>query len=123
MGAFAIVALLLAALGTYGVMSVAANQRLREIGIRVALGAQRRDIERLMVGPGLRWAAWGVLAGLGAAIVLARLMAAVLFVVQPTDALTYLAVSVLLIVVTVAASYVPARRATNGDPLVALRTD
>jgi ABC-type antimicrobial peptide transport system permease subunit len=76
-----------------------------------------------MVGPGLAFAAWGVLVGIGGAMVLARMMAAVLFVVRPTDAPTYVAVSLLLIVVTLLASYVPARRATSRDPLIALRTD
>jgi len=123
MAAFAVVALLLAAIGTYGVMSVAANQRVREIGIRMALGAQRRDIERLMIGPGLALAALGVAVGSVCAALLARLMNAVLFAVTPTDAPTYATVSLLLILVAVAASYVPARRATKRDPLIALRTD
>jgi predicted permease len=123
MTAFAAVALLLAAIGTYGVMSVAASQRVREIGIRMALGAQRRDIERLMVRPGLVLAAAGVAAGVVSAAVLARLMSAVLFAVAPTDAVTYASVSLLLILVAVAACYVPARRATKQDPLAALRTD
>ena len=89
MAAFAAVALLLAAIGTYGVMSVAAKQRVREIGIRMALGAQRRDIERLIVRPGLVLAAAGVAAGVVGAAVLARLMRAVLFAVDSTDAVTY----------------------------------
>ena len=123
MAAFAAVALLLAAIGTYGVMSVAANERVREIGIRMALGATRRDIERLMVGPGLALAAAGVAAGIVSAAFLARLMSAVLFAVSATDALTYVAVSLVLIVVALVACYVPARRATKHDPLVALRTE
>jgi len=123
MSAFAAVALLLAAIGTYGVMSVAASQRVREIGIRMALGAQRRDIERLMVRPGLVLAAAGVAAGAVSAAFLARLMSAVLFAVAPTDAMTYASVSLLLILVALAACYVPARRATKQDPLVALRTE
>ncbi len=123
MSAFAVVALLLAAVGTYGVMSVAAHQRVREIGIRMALGAQRRDIERLMVRPGLVLAAGGVAAGIVIAVLLARLMNAMLFVVAPTDAVTYASVSVLLILVALIACYVPARRATKRDPLVALRTE
>ena len=123
MSAFAIVALLLAAVGTYGVMSVAAHQRVREIGIRMALGAQRRDIERLMVRPGLVLAAAGVAAGIVTAVLLARLMSAMLFAVAPTDAVTYAAVSLLLILVALGACYVPARRATKRDPLIALRTE
>ena len=123
MATFAVVALLLAAIGTYGVMSVAANERVREIGIRMALGAQRRDIEQLIVRPGLVLAAGGVAAGIVCAAFLARLMNAVLFAVTATDAVTYAAVSVLLIVVAMAACYVPARRATKHDPLIALRTE
>ena len=123
MGAFAVVALLLAAIGTYGVMSVAANQRVREIGIRMALGAQRGDIERLMVRPGFALAAAGVAAGLVSAAFLTRLMNGVLFAVASTDAVTYASVSMLLIVVALAACYLPARRATRQDPLSALRTE
>ena len=122
-GAFALVALLLAAIGTYGVMSVAANQRVREIGIRLALGAQRRDIERLMIRPGLVLAGSGVAIGLLAATLVARLMNAVLFAVTPTDAPTYAAVSLLLILVALVACYMPARRATKQDPLIALRSE
>jgi putative ABC transport system permease protein len=123
MGTFAGVALLLAGLGTYGVMSVAANQRVREIGIRVALGAQRRDIERLIVRPGLALAAAGVASGIVSAAFLARLMRSVLFSVGTTDAATYASVSLLLMIVTFAACYVPARRATKQDPLVVLRVE
>jgi predicted permease len=123
MAVFAAIALLLAAIGTYGVMSVATSQRVREIGIRMALGAQRRDIERLIVSPGLVLAVVGIAAGIVSAALLARLMRAVLFAVDATDAVTYASVSVLLIVVTLAACYVPARRATKQDPLIALRTE
>jgi putative ABC transport system permease protein len=123
MAAFAVVALLLAAIGTYGVMSVAANQRVREIGIRMALGAQRRDIERLIVRPGLILGIVGIAAGMLSAALLARLMGAVLFAVAATDLMTYASVSLLLIVVTLIACYVPARRATKQDPLTALRTE
>jgi putative ABC transport system permease protein len=123
MSAFAAVALLLAAIGTYGVMSVAASRRVREIGIRMALGAQRRDIVRLIVRPGLVLAVAGVAAGILSAAFLARLMSAVLFAVAPTDVVTYASVSLLLVLVALAACYVPARRATRQDPLIALRTD
>ncbi len=123
MSAFAAVALLLAAIGTYGVMSVAASRRVREIGIRMALGAQRRDIMQLIVRPGLGLAVAGVAAGVIGAALLAQLMRAVLFAVTPVDAVTYAAVSLLLILVALAACYVPARRATKQDPLIALRTD
>ncbi|HEY7289759.1 MAG TPA: ABC transporter permease [Vicinamibacterales bacterium] len=123
MGAFAAVALLLATIGTYGVMSVAASQRVREIGIRMALGAQRRDIEGLMIRPGLVLAIAGVAIGVVGAVFLARLMTVVLFAVTPTDALTYATVSVLLVAVAMIACYVPARRAASQDPLIALRTE
>jgi predicted permease len=123
MGTFAVVALLLAALGTYGVMSVAANQRVREIGIRIALGAQPRHIERLMVGPGFALAAAGMAMGIISAMFLTRLMRTVLFAVAPTDVVTYAAVSVLLMAVALVACYLPARRATKQDPLVALRSE
>ena len=123
MSAFAAVALLLAAIGTYGVMSVAASRRVREIGIRMALGAQRRDILRLIMRPGLVLAAAGVAGGILSAAVVARLMSAVLFAIAPTDVLTYASVSVLLTLVALAACYVPARRATKRDPLNALRTE
>jgi putative ABC transport system permease protein len=118
---FAGVALLLAAIGTYGVMSVAASQRVREIGIRVALGAAPHDIERLMIRPGLLLAVWGIAAGVVVAMFLARLMRTVLFAVTPTDAPTYAAVSALLMAVALVACYLPARRARRQDPLIALR--
>jgi ABC-type antimicrobial peptide transport system permease subunit len=120
---FSFVALFLAAIGTYGVMSVAANERVREIGIRMALGAQRRDIELLMVRPGVTLAGAGVAAGIICAALLARLRNGVLFAVTPTDAGTYAVVSLLLIAVAVVACYVPARRATKHDPLIALRKE
>jgi predicted permease len=123
MAAFAMVALLLASLGTYGVMSFAANQRVREIGIRMALGAQRRDILYLMIGPGLRLALIGVAVGVGSALLLTRLMGALLFAVTPTDVLTYVSLSVLLIVVALVACLVPARRATKLEPMIALRNE
>jgi putative ABC transport system permease protein len=123
MSAFGTVALLLAAVGTYGVMSVAASRRVREIGIRMALGAQRRDIVRLIVRPGFALAVSGVAAGIVSAVFLAQLMSAVLFAVAPTDAVTYASVSLLLVLVALAACYVPARRATRQDPLIALRTE
>ena len=126
MGAFALVALVLAALGTYGVMSYSASQRVREIGIRVALGAQRRDIEWLMIAPGLRLALSGVAAGIAVALVVARfagVLSAVLFAIAASDPLTYASVSALLIVVSMIACYVPARRAATVDPQVALRLE
>jgi putative ABC transport system permease protein len=96
---------------------------VREIGIRLALGAQRGDIERLMMRPGFVLAGAGVGIGVVTAMIFARLMNAVLFAVTPTDAATYASVSLLLILVALAACYMPARRATKQDPLIALRSE
>jgi predicted permease len=114
-------ALLLAAVGIYGVTAYSVSQRTREIGIRMALGAARADILKLMLSHGLKLASIGLVIGLAAAFALTRLMESVLYGVSATDALTFVSISVLLEGVVLAASFIPARRALAVDPMVALR--
>ena len=118
---FAAVGLLLSIVGLYGVMSYVVEQRTHEIGIRVAVGAERRDVLGLIVGHGLRLALLGVVLGTIGALALSRVIASELFEVTATDLRTYLGVTAALIGVSVAACYIPARRATRVDPIVALR--
>jgi putative ABC transport system permease protein len=121
LGLFAGLALALAAVGIYGLTSYSVTQRTHEIGIRMALGANRSHVMKLVVGQGMLLAGLGVAIGLIAAVGLTRLMASMLFAVRPTDPATFAAVAGLLVGVALAASVIPARRATKVDPMVALR--
>ena len=120
---FAALALVLASIGIYGVVSYIAGQRAHEIGLRIALGAQRSHVLKLVLGQGARLALLGVLFGLAAAAGLTRLMTTILYGVSATDPLTFSAVAIVLTLVALVACYIPARRAMRVDPIVALRHD
>jgi ABC-type antimicrobial peptide transport system permease subunit len=122
-GTFGVLALLLAAVGLYGVLSYTAQRRTREIGIRVALGAEHQGVVRLVVGRGLRASATGLALGLAASVGATRLMRGILYGVSPQDPITLVGVVAVLVVVAFVACWLPARRATQVDPMVALRCE
>jgi putative ABC transport system permease protein len=123
LGTFAVIALLLAALGTYSLLAYSVRRRTGEIGIRVAVGAARGDILRLILWDGMKLIAIGVLVGLFGALSLSRFLRSMVFGVRPTDPLTFVAVAVLLALVALVACYLPARRALRIDPMIALREE
>jgi putative ABC transport system permease protein len=123
LGAFAVLALALAVVGIYGVMSFATAQRTRELGVRLALGASAGAIQQLILRQGLRLALLGVGCGLVAALVLTRLLRTLVYGVSTSDPLTFAGVALLLTLVALAACWVPARRATKVDPMIALRCE
>lgn len=123
LGGLGLLALVLAALGVYGVLSFLVRSRTREIGVRVALGAQRWDVLGMVVREGMRLAGTGVVVGVLMAVAATRLIAGLLFNVSPIDGMTFAGMSVLFIAVALLASYLPARRAAATDPLTALRSD
>jgi putative ABC transport system permease protein len=118
---FGFIALALASIGVYGVLSYVVSQRTQEIGVRVALGAERRDVLRLIVGQGVKLAAAGVALGLAGAFAITPVIRTLLYNVTPTDPVSFAGVAAFLIGVAIAASYIPARRALEVDPIVALR--
>jgi len=121
LGGFAALALLLAAIGIYGVLAYSVSQRTRELGLRMALGAQRSQILRLVIGQGTALAVVGIILGLGGAFALTRVMRTLLFGVEPSDPLTFVAVSLLLLAIALLACWLPARRAARVHPMEALR--
>jgi len=120
---FAGVGLLLAAIGIYGVVAYAVSERTKELGVRVALGATARDVVRLVLGETLTLTAAGIVIGVGGALLTTRLMASLLFGVAPTDVTTFAAIAAVLVATALVAGYVPARRATRVDPMIALRAE
>jgi ABC-type antimicrobial peptide transport system permease subunit len=123
LGIFAGVAMLLAAIGIYGVLSYLVAHRAREIGIRMALGAQHNDVLKMVVRQAMSLAIGGVVLGGSGALMLTRLMSGLLFEVRPTDPVTFASVAGTLGLVAIAASYLPGRRATRVDPVIALRAE
>jgi ABC-type antimicrobial peptide transport system permease subunit len=122
-GIFGITALLLASLGLYGVLAYSVSQRTREIGIRIALGAQAQSIVYLVVGQGLRLTLLGLIIGFAASLGLSGLLRALLFGVSTNDPIIYIVIPCLLLAVALLACYLPARKATRVDPVIALRAE
>jgi len=120
-GSFAGLALLLSAIGIFGMVAYAVSQRTHEYGLRMALGAQRQDVLQLVLGDGFKIVATGIFVGIGVSSVLTWFMRSLLYAVSPNDPLTFVVVAALLALVAPAACYIPARRATRVDPMVALR--
>jgi putative ABC transport system permease protein len=120
---FASIALVLGIIGVYGVLSYLVSRRRREMGVRMALGAQRSDVLWLVMKEGAKFAAGGIALGLAGAFSVARLLSSQLYGVSPMDSVTYITVAVIVATVTLAACYVPARRAMAIDPIIALRYD
>jgi ABC-type antimicrobial peptide transport system permease subunit len=121
--AFGVVALLLAVTGVYGLLAYAVSQRTQEIGVRVALGAGRRDVIALIVGQGMRLAAVGIVLGLVGSFGVTRVIGSLLYHITPTDPITFAGAAIFIVVVALVASYVPTRRAVGVDPLIALRSE
>jgi len=121
--AFAVIALVLSAVGLYGVIAYSVTQRTREIGVRIALGADRRSVERLVVGAGLRLATIGLVVGVGAALASTRLLSGLLYGVSPADPASFVAIALLVVATALLASWLPARRAVRIDPITALRAE
>ena len=123
LGAFACLALILAAVGLYGVVAYGVTQRTNEIGIRIALGAEPRGIQRLVVVQSLRMVLIGLGLGLVGAVAVTGILRSLLYEVKPRDPMTFAGVTILLLAVALAAAFIPARRASHVDPVLALRTE
>jgi ABC-type antimicrobial peptide transport system permease subunit len=122
-GLFGGLAVVLAAIGIYGVMGYSVTQRRQELAVRMALGARTGQVLQLVLKDGVVLASLGVIVGLAGAFALTRLFRSLLFEIQPTDVMTFVSVAVLLVLVALLASYIPARRASKIDPLTALRSE